>query len=85
MITNSVLGKSWRCRECKKGYCRFGQGLGLNRGFLVAIEFMVLCHDRGFLRRDRGSMCRDMVLRLQAVSWSRHSFSMSRQSFASLS
>ena len=33
--------------------------------FLVAIEFLVLC-------RDRGSLCRDMVLRLQAVSRSRH-------------
>ena len=46
MTTNSVLGKSWRCKECKKGYCRFGQVLGRKRGFLVAIEFMVLCRDK---------------------------------------
>ena len=39
--------------------------------FLVAIEFLVLC-------RDRGSLCPDMVLRLQAVSRSRHSLSMSQ-------
>ena len=25
--------------------------------------------------RDRGSLCRDMVLRLQAVAWSRHTIS----------
>ena len=64
MITSSVLGKSWRCRKCQKGYYRFGQVLGRDRGFLVVTEFLVLCH-------DRGSLCRDMVLRLQAVAWSR--------------
>ena len=78
MITYSVLGKSWRYRKCEKGYCRFGQVLDRNRSFLVVTEFLVLC-------RDRGSLCRDMVLRLQAVAWSRHSFSMSQQCFASLS
>ena len=63
MITYCVLGKSWRCRKCQKGYCRFGQVLGHDRGFLVATEFLVLC--------------RAMVLRLKVVAWSRHSFSMS--------
>ena len=77
MITYNVLGKSWRCRKCHKGYCRFGQVLGRDRGFLVATEFLVLCRDRGSLCRDRGSLCRDMVLRLQAVAWSQHSFSLS--------
>ena len=66
MTTYSVFGKSWRCRKCQKGYYRFGKVLGRNRGFLVAIEFLVLC-------RDRGSLCHDMVLRLQEVAWSRHS------------
>ena len=37
---------------------------------LVATEFLVLC-------RDRGSLCRNMVLRLQTVARSRHSLSMS--------
>ena len=46
--------------------------------FLVMTEFLVLC-------RDKGSLCRDMVLRLQAVAKLRHSLSMSRQCFASLS
>ena len=63
MITYSVLGKSWRCRKCEKGYYRFVQVLDRDRSFLVATEFLVLC-------RDRGSLCRDMVLRLQAVAWS---------------
>ena len=58
MITYSVLGKSWRCRKCQKGYYRFGQVLGHDRGFLVATKFLVLC-------RDRGSLCQDMVLSLQ--------------------
>ena len=66
MTTYSVLGKSWRCRKCLKGYCRFGQVLGRNRGFLVMTEFLVLC-------RDKGSLCHDMVIRLQAIAWSRHS------------
>ena len=57
---------------------RFSQVLGCDKGFLVAIEFLVLC-------RDSGSLCHDMVLRLQVVAWSRHSFSMSQQCFASLS
>ena len=33
MITYSVLGKSWRCKKCEKGYCRFGQVLGRDRVF----------------------------------------------------
>ena len=78
MTTYSVLGKSWRCRKYQKSYCRLRQVLGRDRGFLVATEFLVLC-------RDGGSLCLDMVLRLQAVAWLRHSFSMSRQCFASLS
>ena len=78
MITYSVLGKSWRCRKCKKGYYKFGQVLGCNRVFLVATEFLVLC-------RNRVSLCRDMVLKLQAVAWLQHIFSMYRQCFASLS
>ena len=57
---------------------RFGQVLGRDRGYLVATEFLVLCH-------DRGSLCRDMVLRLQAVVWSRYSIFMSRHCFVSLS
>ena len=61
MTTYSVLGKSWRCRKSQKGYCRFGQVLGHNRGFLVETNFLVLC-------RDRGSLCHDMVLRLQEVA-----------------
>ena len=44
VITYSVLGKSWRCRKCQKGYYRFGQVLGRDRvsglvsrqGFLVS-------------------------------------------------
>ena len=63
MTTYNVLGKNWRCRKCQKGYCRFGQVLGRDRGFLVAIEFLVLCH-------DRGSLCHNLVLKLQAVAWS---------------
>ena len=70
MATYSVLGKSRRCRKYQKGYCRFGQVLG---------------RDRGFLCRDKGSLCRNMVLKLQAVAWSRHSFSMLQQFFSSLS
>ena len=77
MITYSVLGKSWRCRKCQKGYYRFRQVLCRDRGFLVTIDFLVLC-------RDMGSLCRDMVLRLQTVAWLRHSFSMSLQCFAFL-
>ena len=61
-----------------EGYCRFGQVLGRDKSFLVVTKFLVLC-------RNRGSLCRNMVLRLQVVAWSRHSFSMSRQCFASLS
>ena len=61
MITYSVLGKSLRCKKCQKGYYRFGQVLGRDRGFLVAIEFLVLCS-------NKGSLCRDKVLRLQAVA-----------------
>ena len=61
MTSYSVLGKSWRYRKCHNGYCRFGQVLGRDRGFLVAIEFLVVCC-------DMGSLCRDMVLRLQAVA-----------------
>ena len=60
MTTYSVLGKKWRCMKCQKDYYRFGQVLGLDRGFLVATEFLVLC-------RNRGSLCRDMALRLHAV------------------
>ena len=52
--------------------------LGRDRGFLVLTEFLVMCH-------DRGSLCRDMVLRLHVVAWSRHSIFMSRQCFVSLS
>ena len=52
-------------RNARKGYYRFRQVLGCDRGFLVAIEFLVLC-------RDWGSPCRDMVLRMKAVAWSRH-------------
>ena len=63
MITYSVLGKNWRRRKCQKGYYRFGQVLGRDRGFLVATEFLVQC-------RDMSSLCCDMVLRLQAVAWS---------------
>ena len=55
--TYNVLGKSMRCRKCQNGYCRFGQVLGCDRGFLVETEFLVLC-------RDKGSLCHDMVLRL---------------------
>ena len=62
----------------EKGYYRCGQVLGRDSGFLVAKEFLAL-------RRDRGSLCRDMVLRLQAVAWSRHNIFMSRQCFVSLS
>ena len=47
------------------------QVLGHDRGFLAATEFLVLC-------RNRGSLCRDMVLRLQVVAWLRHSIFMSR-------
>ena len=47
-----------------------GHGLGLNMGFLIMTEFLVLS-------RDRDSLFRDMVLRLQAVAWSRHSIFMS--------
>ena len=54
MTTYSVLGKSWRCKKCQKCYCRFGQVLGRDMGFLVVIEFLVLC--------------RDVVLRLQAIA-----------------
>ena len=36
------------------------QVLGLDRGFLVAIEFLVLC-------RKRGSLCYDMVLRCRQL------------------
>ena len=61
MTTYSVLGKSWRCRKCQKCYCRFGQVLGRDRGFLVATEFLVLCH-------DKGSLCRDMALWLHTVA-----------------
>ena len=50
----------------------FGQVLGRNRVFLV-------------LYRDRGPLCRDMALKLDAIARSRYSFSMSRQCFASLS
>ena len=78
MTTYNVLRKTWRCRKCHKGYCRFGLVLGRGRDFLVATTFLVLC-------RDRGSLCRDMVLRLQAVAWSRHSIFISRQCFVSLS
>ena len=46
--------------------------------FLATTEFLVLCC-------DRGSLCRGMVLRLQAVARLRHSLSMSQQCFASLS
>ena len=56
----------------EKGYCKFGQVLGLSRGFLVATEFLVLC-------RDRGSLCHDMVLRLQTVVGSQYNIFMSRQ------
>ena len=51
--------------NARKGYYRFRQVLGYDRGFLVAIEFLVLC-------RDWGSLCRDVVLRLKAVALSRH-------------
>ena len=51
-----------------KGYCMFGQVSSRDRGFLVATEFLVLC--------------RDMVLRLQIVAWSRHYIFMSRQRFS---
>ena len=44
--------------------------LGHDRGFLVAIEFLSMC-------RYRGSLCHNMVLRLQAIAWSRHSIFMS--------
>ena len=48
-----------------------GHVLGRDRGFLIVIEFLVLC--------------RDMVFRLQAVAWSQHSTVMSRHCFVSLS
>ena len=51
--------------NARKGYCRFGQVLGRDKGFLVVTEFLVLC--------------RDMVLKLQAIAWSRHCIFMSRQ------
>ena len=62
----------------QKGYCRFGVSFRSRQKFLVVTKFLILC-------RDKGSLCRDMVLRLQAVARSRHSLSMSRQCFASLS
>ena len=55
VTTNSVLRKNWRCRKCQKGYCRFGQVLGHDRGFLVATEFLVLCCNRGFHVLRHGS------------------------------
>ena len=58
--------------NARKGYYRFGQVLGCDKSFLVATEFLVLC-------RDRGSLCRDVVLRVQVVSWSRHCIFMSRR------
>ena len=64
-------------RNARTGNCRFGQVLGRDRGFLVVTKFLVLS-------RDRGSLCRDMFLRLQVVVWSRHSFFMSRQCLVSL-
>ena len=76
MTTYSVLGKSWRCRKFHKGYCRFGQVLGRDRGFLVEKEFLVLCHDRvpcaatwllGFMQllgRDIVFPCHDSVFLL---------------------
>ena len=70
MTIYSVLGKRWRCRKCQKGYYRFEQVLGHDRGFLVATKFLVLCH-------NRGSLFRNMVLKLQAVAWSQHSILMS--------
>ena len=64
--------------KSQKGYCMVGHALGLNRGFPVMTEFSVLCH-------DRGSLCRDMVIRLQAIAWSQHSIFMLRRCFVSLS
>ena len=32
-----------------------GHVLGRDRGFLVATEFLVLCHDKGFLVSQHGS------------------------------
>ena len=58
----------------------FGQVLGRDRGFLVATEFFFF-----FMCRDRGPLCHNMALRLDAASRLRHSFSMSRQCFTSLS
>ena len=55
-----------------------GHVLGCDKGFLVTTEFLVLC-------RDKGSLCHNMVPKLQAVSWSRHSIFISRQCFVSLS
>ena len=43
--------------NARKGCYRFGQVLGRDKSFLVATEFLVLC-------RDKGSLCRDVVLRV---------------------
>ena len=32
------LEKSWRSRKCQEGYCRLGQVLGRDKGFLVMTE-----------------------------------------------
>ena len=74
MITYSVLGKSWKCRKCQNGYCRFEQVLGRDRGFQVTTEFLVLCRDNGFLCRDKGSLCSDkwFLMSQQGFPVSRH-------------
>ena len=36
--------------------------LGRDRGFLVTIEFLVLCHNRGFLVSRHGSQAADSCL-----------------------
>ena len=47
--------------NARRAFVGLGQVLGRDRGFLVATKFLVLC-------RDRGSLCPDMILKLQAVA-----------------
>ena len=77
-----VFGKESEVEEMPGRLQHVWAGFRSRQGFpgcdIVFFFFFVMC-------RDRGPLCHNMALRLDAVSRLRHSFSMSRQCFTSLS
>ena len=74
-----MFGKELEVQETPGRLLHVWAGFRSRQGFPNRDRvFLVMC-------RNRGPLCHNMALRLNAAARPRHSFSMSRQCFASLS